>query len=146
MRNKPWILYSEDELSNHKLFAYGILKRGFALDLAKEGAEFLGEARLECARLHMIHSGVGLRFSKDPLEVAHGELFLIKPDMWTWLDDIENNGVTYKRKLVDIWRSREDRGTGNNLQYRDQVWTYEHVLWSPSMYERLPICENGIYQ
>src|SRR5260370_42631174 len=75
----------------NKLFVYGILKRGFQLDLTKRGCKFIGEAQIQGANLYGIGhkwdgenwSGVGLRFLglpvEDPIRVVHGEIFEI-PD------------------------------------------------------------------
>ena len=121
------------------LFVYGILKRGFQLDLEQRGAKFLGEAQLPGAILYRIgHGGVGLRLVEDLNKVAYGEVFEIphcRPDRyaeWGWLDEIENNGLVYTRKVVPVHfpKSNADLLT----------WVYEHTYPS-ARYDR-PI-ESG---
>jgi gamma-glutamylcyclotransferase (GGCT)/AIG2-like uncharacterized protein YtfP len=83
----------------NRLFVYGILRKGFALDLTNEGATFIGNATLKNAQLYWLgnRAGVGLRF--EPTKVsAVGEVWEIPDRLWKWLDDIE--GVrhnVYKR-------------------------------------------------
>jgi gamma-glutamylcyclotransferase (GGCT)/AIG2-like uncharacterized protein YtfP len=76
-----------EKMQLNKLFIYGILKRGYELDLAQMGGKFIGEARIEGATLYGIgrlvgvqpdlpqYRGVGLRLEKDPrggiLECGH---------------------------------------------------------------------------
>jgi gamma-glutamylcyclotransferase (GGCT)/AIG2-like uncharacterized protein YtfP len=132
------------------LFVYGILKRNFQLDLEQRGAKFLGEAQLPGAILYRIgHGGVGLRLVEDPLKVAYGEVFEI-PDgwiehnktMWNWLDSIENNGLAYTRKVVQVCVTlpEEDGMVGMEMK---NVWTYEHTF--PGMKYDKPI-ESGRYE
>ena len=126
-----------------KLFCYGILKKGFGASLDQfKGTNFLGEAFLQGAQLHSIHTGVGLRFSGDPLEVAQGEVWEIPPDMWEWLDRIENNGRVYTRKIVTA--VVEDSRDG--LQ-EHEAWVYEHVLFGPQAEYDLkwPKIESGCF-
>lgn len=107
----------------NKLMVYGILKRGFDLDLTKRGCKLLGECQLSGANLYGLGykdatgswTGVGLRLVEDPNRVAQGELFEIPErgayskdgfmsysDTWRWLDSIEQNGHCYTRKIVEI--------------------------------------------
>lgn len=120
------------------LFVYGILKRGKALDLSRHGGKFLGEATLRDANIYRIGGGVGLRLN-EPGGLVHGEVFEI-PDvgikvaeenpaeigllrfphahlMWHWLDEIENNGVVYTRKVVE-----PAFDIGDSIK----AWVYEH--------------------
>lgn len=115
-------------MENNRLYTYGILKRGYALDLKGYGGKFLGEAYIEDATLYGIgrlvgvqddlpqYSGVGLRL--DGLNTAYGELWEIPEDLWDWLDMIEQNGWCYERLLVPV---RLD--PGNELY---TAWVYQH--------------------
>ena len=82
-----------------KLFVYGILKRGFQLDLEKRGAKFIGKAILLDAALYCLGSGVGMKL--EPGKVAHGEVFKIPKDKWSWLDSIEGHPYNYRRVIVE---------------------------------------------
>lgn len=126
-----------------KLFVYGILKRGYQLDLTEENAKFLGEAQLHSANLYRFGNGVGLRFVEDPNRVAQGEVFEIRPSMWPWLDQIEANGFAYTRKIV--WVYCPNACAEKDLVHDDgyvEAWVYEHT-YPGSEYKRL--IENGVY-
>jgi len=118
----------ERKTMNNRLFVYGILKRGYELDVSHYGAKFLQEATLNSAVLYGIgrrwdheghpndgreYSGVGLRFTANLEDKVHGELWEIPEKLWPWLDQIENNGITYTRKLVDDEFA--------------SAWVYEHT-------------------
>ena len=113
MTMNQYIPFKEIELNN-KLFVYGILKRGYDLDLKNYGAKFLSEASIKGATLYgigfrhrhlqdvepnRVYSGVGLAF-KDPAGVAYGEIFEVPDGLWNWVDTIEQNGLCYTRKIV----------------------------------------------
>lgn len=132
-------------MENNKLFCYGILKRGYELDLNNYGAKYLGEAVIPGAVLygigrryeHETHpndgrefSGVGLKLDVDPsgVEAAHGELWEVPADLWTFLDQIESNGRVYTRKEVKVLLTlREENGKGPMLPYGiETAWVYVH--------------------
>lgn len=133
-----------------KLFVYGILKRGFELDLRDYGCTFVGEAALPGAILYGLggryeentnpskYHGVGLRFSEDPERVAHGEVFDVPDFLWHWLDQIENNGFSYTRKVV---QAKMEVAPEDGLHNVD-VWVYEHTF--PGMEYVNPI-EGGVF-
>lgn len=166
-------------MENNKLFVYGILKRGLALDLEQEDCKFLGEASIQGATLYRIGDGVGLRFDaevppgpyaeydrlkkrydatheveyrsgkarvvskKDPLGIAHGELFEIRPELWPGLDRIESNGFCYTRKEVEVSLVNTPEA---HYEYEEcgnvTAWVYEHTY--PGFEYTNPI-ENGRY-
>ena len=132
-----------------KLFVYGILKKGYELDLADYGAEFIGEAHIPGAVLYGIGKnwhheshpnegrefhGVGLKLNAllpleevlkrevGPLKVAHGELWDIPTTLWDWLDQIEQNGFCYTRKVVKVSTYTED---SYGAVY--DAWVYEYT-------------------
>lgn len=135
---------------NNKLFVYGILKRGYELDLADHGATFLGEAHIPGAILYGIgrnyhdgeldggrgggreYHGVGLGLDKDPNGVAHGELWDVT-GLWDWLDGIEQNGFCYTRKIVPVclpvkfekeYREKYPNAVGIEMV---SAWVYEYT-------------------
>ena len=127
------------KLENNKLFVYGILKQGYALDLAGYEATFLGEAHIDHATLYHIGGGVGLRFTEDDT-VAHGELWTIPEKLWKWLDHIESNGFAYTRKIVGV-QPKNLLGKAPEETYGPPspiaAWVYEHTY--PGMVYSLPI-------
>ena len=115
-------------MENNKLFVYGILKKGYELDLATYGVWFIGEARIEGATLYGIHptgqgeySGVGLRL--DGLNTAYGELWEIPEYLWDWLDMIEQNNRCYTRKMVEVQVMDKDGAGVTSVN----AWVYEHT-------------------
>ena len=82
-----------------RLFAYGILKRNFQLDLENYGATFIGEAVLQEANIYKIGSGVGLKLEDEGK--VYGEVFEIPNKLWRWLDGIEGRPYNYDRMVVE---------------------------------------------
>lgn len=122
------------------LFVYGILKRGFVLDLSfANRAEFIDEAMLPGAILYRVGGGVGLRFTEDQYREVYGEVFKIPQPLWKWLDSIESNGFSYTRRIVEV-------GLGNpeGPDYGwVKAWVYEHTY--PGMKYDKPILD-GVYR
>lgn len=117
-------------MENNKLFCYGILKRGYALDLNNHGAKFLGEAHIEGATLYSIGGrGVGLRLTGDD-SIAHGELWEIPKELWKWLDHIEGNGFNYERKIVPVQLQDipGDMGINGDGVETVHAYVYEHMF------------------
>jgi gamma-glutamylcyclotransferase (GGCT)/AIG2-like uncharacterized protein YtfP len=146
---------------NNYLFVYGILKRGYELDLEDDNrGQFLGEATLDRANLYRIGDGVGLRFVKDPNRVAQGEVFRIhSQSVWRWLDSIEQNGRVYTRKIVTVHMENarsacggvhheEGKGCADCRKAEElllepvEAWVYEHTY--PGMqYSDYNLIEGG---
>jgi gamma-glutamylcyclotransferase (GGCT)/AIG2-like uncharacterized protein YtfP len=121
-----------------KLFVYGLLKRGLPLDLTKHGGKFLGEGWIKGAKLYKVGAGgVGLRFVDDPLEVGHGELFEIAPELLPWLDCIEDEGNVYTRRKCEVhfgWSVVQS------------VHVYEHTYFHDWKYKTMETFKGGIFK
>jgi len=104
------------------LFVYGILKRGFELDLEREGAKFIGEGVLKNANIYRIGDGVGLLLEDEGK--VYGEIFKIPNRLWKWLDAIEGHPHTYMRQLVEpiLWDEHDASST------YVKAWVYVHQL------------------
>lgn len=140
---------------NNKLFVYGILKRGYELDLSNHGARFLGEAHIPGAVLYGIGRvfrerdedqrrpwrGVGLGLDKDPNGVAHGELWDVT-GLWGWLDDIEQNGFCYTRKIVPVRLNTLPAGAPYDSEAYKTVQAYVYEYTYPNFDYANPI-EGG---
>jgi gamma-glutamylcyclotransferase (GGCT)/AIG2-like uncharacterized protein YtfP len=110
----------------NKLFVYGILKRGYSLDLSKLGGKFLGEAVLQPANLYKIGQGVGMLIEKEGK--VYGEVFEITdPKVWRWLDHIEGHPYTYMRQQVQVLMEPVG-ATGVVGVEEHECWTYVHQL------------------
>ena len=124
-------------MENNKLFCYGILKRGYALDFSKYGGKFLGEALIEGATLygigalysssgvHQGYHGVGLCLTGDDT-VAYGELWEVPDELWQWLDHIEGNGHIYERKLIHVDCANLAESPESYEGYTE-AWVYEYM-------------------
>lgn len=118
------MLKEKEKVEPKILFCYGILKRGFSLDLEKMGGKFLGEAILKPANLYRIGDGVGLRIEDDGK--VYGEVFEISNDKtWLWLDRIEGHPYTYMRQLVQVDMVQGYDEHLSDKQHPD-AWTYVH--------------------
>lgn len=141
---------------NNKLFVYGLLKRGYDLDLENYGGKFIGEAHIKGATLYGIgrrnggrefgrweevkheFCGVGLRLSREgEFTVAHGELWGVPSTLWNWLDGIEQNGFMYTRKIVEV-SVKDEEGHLDGVH----AWVYEHTY--PDFKYEHPLL-NGVF-
>lgn len=120
------------------LFVYGILKRGFELDLRGK-AQFIDTAELPGAILYRVGSGVGLRFTEDDNRTVYGEVFKIPKGLWRWLDMIESNGFAYTRRIIDVFVGNPEVPKGGWIK----AWVYEHTY--PGMKYDRPI-PNGVFE
>lgn len=120
------------------LFVYGILKRGFELDLRGK-AKFVDTAQLDGAILYRVGSGVGLRLTEDASRTVYGEVFKIPQGLWKWLDMIESNGFAYTRRIVEVCLGNPEGPDGGWVK----AWVYEHTY--PGMKYDRPI-ENGVFE
>jgi gamma-glutamylcyclotransferase (GGCT)/AIG2-like uncharacterized protein YtfP len=119
-------------MKNNKLAVYGILKKGYELDLDNYGAKFIGEGHIQGATLFGIgpmgsgkFHGVGLRLTDDK-SVAHIELWEIPDSLWDWLDGIEGNGFCYTRKIVEVKLNRSPEVIAAGCVGSTDAWVYEH--------------------
>jgi len=139
MTMNQYIPWKEIEVNPKLLMVYGILKKGYELDLSEYGAKFIGECHIPGAILYGIGKnwnheshpnegrefhGVGLGLDKDPDRVAHGELWEIPDTLWDWLDQIEQNGFCYTRKVVQV-RVTDPVSEAPEYQYTN-AWVYEY--------------------
>lgn len=123
--SNPEPISVERPKSTSRIFVYGILKRGFPLDLKQYGGKFLGKARIAGTQLYHIGGGVGLRKTADLATKAVGELWEVPNSLWHWLDDIEQNGFCYTREKFAIERPIlcEEDQMGLSLE---PAWAYVH--------------------
>ncbi len=112
------------------LFVYGILKRGFPLDLEREGCKFLGEAVLQGANIYHIGSGVGLRIEDEGK--VYGEVFKIPDRLWRWLDSIEGHPYNYRREIAEpILYKQGDAG----IPVEAYIYVHQHPQYFNGLIE-----------
>jgi gamma-glutamylcyclotransferase (GGCT)/AIG2-like uncharacterized protein YtfP len=141
-RNRGFVVGERTLMQPNKLFVYGILKRGFSLDLTREGAKFLGEATLQHANIYKIGEGVGLLLEDEGK--VYGEVFEIPERLWRWLDNIEGHPYTYMRQQIQVMLYEAvDRAGSVEYQGNEiECWTYVHQ--HPEYMNEL--IETGSYQ
>lgn len=127
-----------------RLFVYGILKRGFPLDLKQYGGTFVSKAHLAGAQLYHIGGGVGLRKVDDDHTIAHGELWEIPNTLWRWLDDIEQNGFCYTREKMVVMTQPKNEENGQVSLVLSNAWVYVHTY--PDMAYENPVEENDWHE
>jgi len=115
------------------LFVYGILKRGFSLDLRNYDAQFIDKAEFPGAKIYRIGSGVGLSLSKDITDIVYGEVFRIPHSLWGWLDDIEGHPYNYKREIQHIYCPKACKS--KDLVYMDgYINAYVYIHQRPNCF------------
>ncbi len=81
------------------VFVYGTLKRGFCLHKYLQGATFLGEAYLDGFEMYDLGSYPGIVSGKGRV---WGEVYAVGPGTLAVLDEIEDEGEEYERRLVRV--------------------------------------------
>src|SRR6266403_3364320 len=117
------------------LAVYGILKRNYELDLSEYGGKFIGEGVIKDAVLfgigrkwdHESHPndgvqfhGVGLKLNspREGVQDAQVELWEIPDTLDAWLDQIEQNGFCYTRKVVPVQIAQPWAPDGEDTVYK----------------------------
>lgn len=90
-------------MNKHRVFCYGTLKRGIHNHHLLSTAEFVGEA-YTLDTFKMYHVGFPIiRFSDHPdAKAVFGEVYDVDDDTLKKLDRLENEGVMYDRKQINI--------------------------------------------
>ncbi len=90
-------------MNKHRVFCYGTLKRGIHNHHLLSTAEFVGEAyTLDTFKMYHVGFPV-IRFSDHPdAKAVFGEVYDVDDDTLKKLDRLENEGVMYDRKQINI--------------------------------------------
>lgn len=106
------------KVSEFLVFVYGTLRQGcsnhFFLE-GKSGVKFLGEAVLEGYEMYQIGSYPGIIPSRSGK--ISGEVYAVDSLTLKELDDLEDEGVEYKREMVKV-RMRE----GSEMRAYVYIW------------------------
>lgn len=136
-------------MANTRIFVYGTLKRGYSNHRLLEGAHFLGDA-YTVDTFKMIHVGYPVILPDDDGDPVNGEVFDVNTETLINLDALENEGVMYDRKLINVLLTNQPKTNGiidaNVSVYigNEDFWSkrpsntkYEHknqhgeLLWHP---------------
>ena len=91
--------------NRHTAIVYGTLMQGERAAHFLEGASYLGRCQLPDHAMYHLGSYPGIQPCVG--ETVYGELYLISDEMLRKLDQYEDEGTLYDRKVVTVWM--EDR-------------------------------------
>jgi gamma-glutamylcyclotransferase (GGCT)/AIG2-like uncharacterized protein YtfP len=87
----------------HRVFVYGTLKRGIQNHHLLRGAEYVGNAyTIECFTMFNVGFPVIRTSESEEARSVFGEVYDVDDTILARLDRLENNGVMYDRKTVQI--------------------------------------------
>ena len=87
--------------NRHTAFVYGTLMQGERAAHFLEGASYLGRCQLPDYAMYHLGSYPGIQPCAG--ETVYGELYLISDEMLRKLDQYEDEGTLYDRKVVTVW-------------------------------------------
>ena len=85
----------------HRVFVYGTLKRGFWNHYLLEGREFFGTAAT-VPTYRMIENGFPVILPDPEGKPIAGEIYAVDDETLARLDQLEREGSSYDRKLIDV--------------------------------------------
>jgi len=85
----------------HKVFVYGTLKSGFRNHYLLEDCEYSGSA-VTVPTYRMIENGFPVILPDPDGRPLAGEIYVIDDDTLARLDQLEREGSSYDRKLIDV--------------------------------------------
>src|ERR1700678_1575618 len=106
----PLSKWKEIRSMTHRVFVYGTLKSGFSNHYLLEGCEFVGAAAT-VPTYKMIENDFPVIMPDPKGNALAGEIFIVDDDTLARLDQLEREGSSYDRKLIDV-SLRLPRGGG----------------------------------
>jgi gamma-glutamylcyclotransferase (GGCT)/AIG2-like uncharacterized protein YtfP len=97
----PLSKWKEIRSMTHRVFVYGTLKSGFPNHYLLEGCEFVGAAAT-VPTYKMIENGFPVIMPDPKGNALAGEIFIVDDDTLARLDQLEREGSSYDRKLIDV--------------------------------------------
>jgi gamma-glutamylcyclotransferase (GGCT)/AIG2-like uncharacterized protein YtfP len=85
----------------HRVFVYGTLKSGFSNHYLLEGCEFFGDAAT-VPTYKMIENGFPVIMPDPEGKPLAGEIYIVDEETLARLDQLEREGSSYDRKLIDV--------------------------------------------
>jgi gamma-glutamylaminecyclotransferase len=85
----------------HKVFVYGTLKSGFRNHYLLEGCEYFGRA-VTMPTYRMIENGFPVIMPDPDGRPLAGEIYIVDDETLARLDQLEREGSSYDRKLIDV--------------------------------------------
>jgi gamma-glutamylcyclotransferase (GGCT)/AIG2-like uncharacterized protein YtfP len=87
--------------STHRVFVYGTLKNGFSNYYLLKGSEFFGDA-VTVPTYKMIENGFPVVMPDPAGKPLAGEIYAVDDGTLARLDQLEREGSSYDRKLIDV--------------------------------------------
>lgn len=85
-----------------RVMVYGTLKRGIQNHHLLQGADYVGEAyTIECYKMFNVGFPI-IRETEQDGHAVYGEVYDVSDEILAKLDKLENNGVMYDRKIIQI--------------------------------------------
>lgn len=88
-------------MDGYHAFVYGTLMKGERAQHLLEGAHYIGRCQLRDYAMYHLGSYPGIQPCAG--EIVYGELYLISDEMLEKLDQYEDEGTLYGRKVVTVW-------------------------------------------
>src|SRR5260370_24467176 len=85
----------------HRVFVYGTLKSGFWNHYLLKGCEFFGAAAT-VPTYKMIENGFPVIMPDPEGKPLAGEIYIVDDETLARLDQLEREGSSYDRKLIDV--------------------------------------------
>jgi gamma-glutamylcyclotransferase (GGCT)/AIG2-like uncharacterized protein YtfP len=85
----------------HRVFVYGTLKSGFRNHYLLKGCEFFGAAAT-ISTYKMIENGFPVIMPDSEGKRLAGEIYIVDDAALARLDQLEREGSSYDRKLIDV--------------------------------------------
>ena len=85
----------------HRVFVYGTLKSGFSNHYLLKGCECLGGAA-SVSTYKMIENGFPVILPDPQGKPLAGEIYIVDDETLARLDQLEREGSSYDRKLIDV--------------------------------------------
>ena len=85
----------------HRVFVYGTLKSGFSNHYLLDGCEYLGGAAT-VPTYKMIENGFPVIMPDAGGKPLAGEIYTVDDETLARLDQLEREGSSYDRKLIDV--------------------------------------------
>jgi len=85
----------------HRVFVYGTLKSGFSNHYLLDGCEYLGDAAT-VPTYKMIENGFPVIMPDPGGKPLAGEIYTVNDETLARLDQLEREGSSYDRELIDV--------------------------------------------
>lgn len=113
----------------HRVFVYGTLKRGIHNHHLLQTADYIGEAyTLDTFKMYHVGFPV-IREAAEGGKAVYGEVYDVDDDTLKKLDRLENEGVMYDRKQINIIIADAGPFSGDTVDANVSVYVGNPKYW-----------------